>query len=73
MIVNETWYLVRNTEALQGFVTVRDPIPPTKEEVVRWVLRKCASTRDVETGDTIRIIGDLSRVRWYVEDISPDS
>ena len=59
MIVNnETWYLVRNTEGVTGFVGHgSDPIPLSKEEVVRMGVEKMRIDLDVEVGDTIRVIG----------------
>ena len=75
MIVNnETWYLVRNTEGVTGFVGHgSDPIPLTKEEVVRMGVEKMRIDLDVETGDTIRIIGGpFEGQMGIVEDISPD-
>ena len=75
MIVNtEPWYLVRNTEGVTGFVGHgSDPIPLTKEEVVRMGVEKMRIDLDVETGDTIRIIGGpFEGQMGIVEDISPD-
>lgn len=75
MIVNnETWYLVRNTEGVTGFVGHgSDPIPLTKEEVVRMGVEKMRIDLDVETGDTIRVIGGpFEGQMGIVEDISPD-
>ena len=75
MIVNnETWYLVRNTEGVTGFVGHgSDPIPLTKEEVVRMGVEKMRIDLDVEIGDTIRIIGGpFEGQMGIVEDISPD-
>ena len=49
MIVNnETWYLVRNTEGVTGFVGHgSDPIPLTKEEVVRMGVEKMRIVEDI--------------------------
>ena len=61
MIVNnETWYLVRNTEGVTGFVGHgSDPIPLTKEEIVRMGIEKLKIDLDIEVGDTVRIIGGV--------------
>jgi transcriptional antiterminator NusG len=75
MIVNnETWYLVRNTEGVTGFVGHgSDPIPLTKEEVVRMGVEKMRIDLDVEVGDTIRIIGGpFEGQMGIVEDVSPE-
>ncbi len=75
MIVNnETWYLVRNTEGVTGFVGHgSDPIPLTKEEVVRMGVEKMRIELDIEPGDTIRVIGGpFEGQMGIVEDISPE-
>ena len=75
MIVNnETWYLVRNTEGVTGFVGHgSNPIPLTKEEIVRMGVEKLRIDLDVEVGDTIRIIGGLFEGQLgIVEAIYPD-
>ncbi len=61
MIVNnETWYLVRNTEGVTGFVGHgTNPIPLTKEEIVRMGVEKLRIDLDIEVGDTVRIIGGV--------------
>ena len=75
MIVNnETWYLVRNTEGVTGFVGHgSDPIPLSKEEVVRMGVEKMRIDLDVEVGDTIRVIGGpFEGQLGIVEEISPE-
>ena len=65
---------MRNTEGVTGFVGHgSDPIPLTKEEVVRMGVEKMRIDLDVEIGDTIRIIGGpFEGQMGIVEDISPD-
>ena len=75
MIVNnETWYLVRNTEGVTGFVGHgSNPIPLTKEEIVRMGVEKLKIELDVEVGDTVRIIGGLFEGQMgIVEAINPE-
>ena len=75
MIVNnETWYLVRNTEGVTGFVGHgSDPIPLTKEEVVHMGVEKMRIDLDIVVGETIRIIGGpFEGQMGIVEEISPD-
>lgn len=75
MIVNnETWYLVRNTEGVTGFVGHgSNPIPLSKEEIVRMGVEKLRIDLDIEVGDTIRIIGGLFEGQLgIVEAIYPD-
>ena len=75
MIVNnETWYLVRNTEGVTGFVGHgSDPIPLTKEEIVRMGIENLKIDLDIEVGDTVRIIGGVFEGQLgIVEAINPE-
>mgnify|MGYP000977135507 CR=1 FL=1 len=74
VVNNETWYLVRNTEGVTGFVGHgSDPIPLTKEEVVRMGVEKMRIDIDVEVGDAIRIVGGPFEGQvGIVEDINPE-
>jgi len=75
MIVNnETWYLVRNTEGVTGFVGHgSNPIPLTKEEIVRMGVEKLKIDLDIAVGDTVRIIGGLFEGQLgIVEAINPE-
>jgi transcriptional antiterminator NusG len=75
MIVNnETWYLVRNTEGVTGFVGHgSDPIPLTKEEIVRMGIEKLRIELDIEVGDTVRIVGGVFEGQLgIVEAVNPE-
>ena len=74
VVNNETWYLVRNTEGVTGFVGHgSDPIPLTKEEIVRMGIEKLRIDLDIEVGDTIRIIGGVFEGQLgIVEAINPE-
>ena len=76
MIVNnETWYLVRNTEGVTGFVGHgSNPIPLTKEEIVRMGIEKHEIDLDIAVGDTVRIIGggNFEGQLAIVESINPE-
>ena len=57
IVTNESWYLVRNTQGVTGFVGHgSDPIPLTDEEVARMGIEKVYIDLDVEIGDTVRVI-----------------
>ncbi len=57
IVTNESWYLVRNTQGVTGFVGHgSDPIPLTAEEVARMGIEKVYIDLDVEVGDTVRVI-----------------
>ena len=75
MIVNnESWYLVRNTQGVTGFVGQgSDPIPLTPEEVARMGIEKTDIDLDVEVGDTVRVIsGPFETMMGEVTEINPD-
>lgn len=75
MIVNnESWYLVRNTQGVTGFVGQgSDPIPLTPEEVARMGIEKTDIDLDVEIGDTVRVIsGPFETMMGEVTEINPD-
>ena len=57
IVTNESWYLVRNTQGVTGFVGHgSDPIPLSPEEVARMGIEKVYIDLDVEIGDTVRVI-----------------
>ena len=75
MIVNnESWYLVRNTQGVTGFVGQgSDPIPLTPEEVARMGIEKTDIDLDVEIGDTVRVIsGPFETMMGEVIEINPE-
>ena len=74
VVTNESWYLVRNTQGVTGFVGHgSDPIPLTPEEVARMGIEKINIDLDVEVGDTVRVInGPFESFMGEVIDINPD-
>lgn len=75
MIVNnESWYLVRNTEGVTGFVGHgSNPIPLSKEEIARMGVEKVRIDLDIAIGDTVRIVsGPFEGQMGIVESINPD-
>ncbi len=74
VVTNESWYLVRNTQGVTGFVGHgSEPIPLTPEEVARMGIEKVDIDLDVEIGDTIRVIsGPFESFMGEVLEINPD-
>lgn len=74
IVTNESWYLVRNTQGVTGFVGHgSDPIPLTEEEVARMGIEKIKIDLDIEVGETVRVIsGPFESFMGVVEDINPD-
>ena len=74
IVTNESWYLVRNTQGVTGFVGHgSDPIPLTDEEVARMGIEKVYIDLDVEVGDTVKVIsGPFESFMGEVLEISPE-
>ncbi|MDD7718162.1 MAG: transcription termination/antitermination protein NusG [Eubacteriaceae bacterium] len=74
IVTNESWYLVRNTQGVTGFVGHgSDPIPLTDEEVARMGIEKVYIDLDVEAGDVVRVIsGPFEGFTGEVLEISPE-
>ena len=74
IVTNETWYLVRNTQGVTGFVGHgSEPFPLTPEEVARMGIEKVNIDLDVEVGDMIRVIsGPFESFMGEVLGINPD-
>ncbi|MBO5994888.1 MAG: transcription termination/antitermination protein NusG [Firmicutes bacterium] len=72
IVTNESWYLVRNTQGVTGFVGHgSEPIPLTDEEVARMGIEKVFIELDVVVGDTVRVIsGPFESFMGTVEDIN---
>ncbi|WP_303857252.1 transcription termination/antitermination protein NusG [Aminicella lysinilytica] len=74
IVTNESWYLVRNTQGVTGFVGHgSEPVPLTPEEVARMGIEKIDIDLDVEVGDTVRVInGPFESFMGEVLDINKD-
>ena len=74
IVTNESWYLVRNTQGVTGFVGHgSEPIPLTDEEVARMGIEKVSIELNVEVGEMVRVIsGPFESFMGTVEDINND-
>ncbi|MBR5229762.1 MAG: transcription termination/antitermination protein NusG [Firmicutes bacterium] len=72
IVTNESWYLVRNTQGVTGFVGHgSDPIPLSTEEVRRMGIEKIYIDLDVEIGDTVKVInGPFESFMGVVEEVN---
>ena len=72
IVTNESWYLVRNTQGVTGFVGHgSDPIPLTVEEVRRMGIEKIYIDLDVEVGDAVKVInGPFENFMGVVEEVN---
>ena len=72
MVMNEeTWYIVRNTRGVTGFVGPESkPVPLTEEEVEKMGMDHLSTDLDYEVGDNVRIVsGPLESFVGVVEAI----
>jgi len=75
MIVTEaTWYIVRNTRGVTGFVgSGTDPIPLTEEEIRIMGFEKVEINVDYNVNDSIRVIeGPLKDFIGTVQEINKE-
>jgi transcriptional antiterminator NusG len=74
IVTNESWYLVRNTQGVTGFVGHgSEPIPLTNEEVRRMGIEKIYIHLDIEAGDSVKVInGPFESFMGVVEEVNVD-
>ena len=72
---NETWYVVRNTRGVTGFVgSGNDPIPLTDEEGVAMGVERVPIEIDLEIGESVRVTsGPFENFIGTVEQIDTDT
>ncbi len=75
MIVTEkTWYIVRNTRGVTGFVgSGTDPIPLTDEEIKKMGFEQVEVNVDYDINDSVRIVdGPLTDFTGIVTELSKE-
>lgn len=74
VVTNESWYLVRNTQGVTGFVGHgSNPMPLTVEEVRRMGIEKVHIDLDLHVGDNIKVInGPFENFMGVVEEINEE-
>ena len=74
VLTDETWYIVRNTRGVTGFVgATTKPIPLTPEEVEKLGVETKTVQCDYEKGMSVKIIdGAMSGFTGEITDISED-
>jgi transcriptional antiterminator NusG len=72
IVTNESWYLVRNTQGVTGFVGHgSEPIPLTRDEVRRMGIEKVYIDLDIDVGDTVKVInGPFESFMGAVEEVN---
>ncbi len=72
IMTDESWYIVRNTRGVTGFVGPGSkPVPLTDDEIKTMGVEEFAPILDYEVGDSIRVIsGPLENFIGIVEEIN---
>jgi transcriptional antiterminator NusG len=72
VITSESWYLIRNTQGVTGFVgNGTDPIPLSDEEVRRMGVENIVMNIDAEVGDSVKVIdGPFDNFMGVIEEIN---
>ena len=72
IVTNESWYIVRNTQGVTGFLGHgSNPVPLTLEEVRRMGIEKIYIDLDIHIGDTIKVInGPFENFMGVVEEVN---
>ena len=74
ILTDETWYVIRNTRGVTGFVGPSSkPVPLTEDEVKTMRLEHIQAVVDLEIGDSVRVSeGPLESFIGVVEELSED-
>ncbi len=74
ILTDETWYVIRNTRGVTGFVGPSSkPVPLSEEEVATMRLENVQAVMDLNPGDNVRVSeGPLESFVGIVQDISED-
>ncbi len=72
IMTDESWYIIRNTRGVTGFVGPgSNPVPLTDEEVKQMGVEEFAPTLDYDVGDNVRVVsGPLENFIGIVEEIN---
>lgn len=72
IMTDESWYVIRNTRGVTGFVGPGSkPVPLTEEEIRSMGVEEFTPIVDYEVGDTVRVIsGPLENFIGIVEEIN---
>lgn len=70
---DETWYVVRNTRGVTGFVGPESkPVPLSEDELVHMGLMKVSVRVEFAVGDYVQVISDAFRgMKGTLEEVNP--
>ena len=71
---DQSWYVVRNTRGVTGFVgPTAKPVPLTEDEVIQMRLEGMETVIDFNTGDNIRVIeGTFENFVGIIKEVDKD-
>ena len=74
IVTEESWYIVRNTRGVTGFVgSGTDPIPLTNEEIRNMGFEAAVVNVDYDVNDTVRVVnGPLASFIGTVQEINKE-
>ncbi len=74
VMTDESWYVVRNTRGVTGFVGPgSQPVPLKDEEVVAMGVERIPIVLNIEVGETVRVVsGPLENFLGRVDKIDPE-
>ena len=74
IVTEESWYIVRNTRGVTGFVgSGTDPIPLTNEEIRNMGFEMAVVNVDYDVNDTVRVVnGPLATFIGTVQEINKE-
>ena len=74
IVTEESWYIVRNTRGVTGFVgSGTDPIPLTEEEIRKMGFELTEVNVDYEVNDSVKILnGPLENFVGVVQEINKE-
>lgn len=74
IVTSESWYLIRNTQGVTGFVgNGTDPIPLTDEEVRRMGVETVVTKIDAEVGDHVKVTeGPFENFMGVIEEVNAE-
>ena len=74
IVTEESWYIVRNTRGVTGFVgSGTDPIPLTNEEIRNMGFESVVINVDYDVNDSVKVVnGPLSGFVGTVQEINKD-
>lgn len=74
IVTEESWYIVRNTRGVTGFVgSGTDPIPLTNEEIRNMGFETAVVNVDYDVNDTVRVVnGPLATFIGTVQEINKE-